>query len=302
MISYDKVKNCANLFLVLTGITVSEFMILLPFFEESREEYVLKNNIEKEGRKRKYGGGRKPILLKIEDKLLFILFYFKLYPLQTVIGFLFGMSQSQANEWIHKLSTILKAALEKAGHLPERNPLNLKDALEKEREDEVAIDGTERKRQRPKDREKQKKYYSGKKKSHTVKNNVIVSVEGRKVKYLSQTYEGKKHDKAICDEENPVFPEGIVLDKDTGFQGYNPVGVICRQPKKKPRGGELSRTEKNQNSVISSVRIVVEHVISGIKRCRIVKDIFRNFQEGFDDLVMEIASGLHNFRTEFRSN
>jgi hypothetical protein len=46
---------------------------------------------------------------------------------------------------------------------------------------------------------------------------------------------------------------------------------------------------------------VVEHVISGIKRCRIVKDIFRNTRAGFEDMVMEIACGLHNFRQKYRS-
>ena len=54
------------------------------------------------------------------------------------------------------------------------------------------------------------------------------------------------------------------------------------------------------NAVIASVRIVVEHVLAGIKRCRIVKDIFRNSKKHFDDLAMEIACGLHNFRNSFR--
>jgi len=121
------------------------------------------------------------------------------------------------------------------------------------------------------------------------------------VKYLSKTYKGKKHDKKICDEEKPTFPKGIILNKDTGFQGYEPDGVITQQPKKKPRGGKLTRAEKNQNFIFSSTRIVVEHVISGIKRCRILKDVFRNTKAKFDDFVMEICCALHNFRTECRS-
>lgn len=301
MITYDRVKNHAVLFLTLTGLLPKEFEILLPIFEKSWENYIIKNRIEGRGRKRKYGGGRRAVLNKTEDKFLFILFYMKLYPLQEVIGFLFGMGQSQANEWIHILSAVLKATLSDAGHLPERVPGNLEDVLREEDADEVTIDATERRRQRPKDPVRQKIYYSGKKKGHTVKNNLIVTPEDRKVKYLSDTYEGRKHDKKICDEENPAFPEGIILNKDTAYQGYEPKGVITRQPKKKPRGGELTRFEKNQNSIISSSRIIVEHVISGVKRCRIVKDVFRNTKEKYDDLVMEIACGLHNFRTECRS-
>lgn len=135
-----------------------------------------------------------------------------------------------------------------------------------------------------------------------MKNNVIITVKERKVKYLSQTYEGKKHDKKICDEEQPAFPQGIVLSKDTGFQGYEPVGVITQQPKKKPRGGKLTRSEKNQNFIFSSTRIIVEHVISGIKRCRILKDVFRNTKDMFEDIVMAICCALHNFRTECRTH
>ncbi|MDM8543210.1 transposase family protein [Desulfococcaceae bacterium HSG9] len=88
--------------------------------------------------------------------------------------------------------------------------------------DEAAIDGTERRRQRPKDNDEQKKYYSGKKRTHTIKNNIIVTAEERKVKYQSKTYEGEKHDKKIYDEKSPAFPEGIVLNKDTGLQEYEP--------------------------------------------------------------------------------
>ena len=74
-----------------------------------------------------------------------------------------------------------------------------------------------------------------------------------------------------------------------------------RQPKKKPRNGELTEAEKTKNTLISKMHITVEHVIRGVKRCRIVKDIFRNTKYGFDDLVMEIACGLHNFRTAYRA-
>ena len=97
-----------------------------------------------------------------------------------------------------------------------------------------------------------------------------------------------------------MIPKDISLYKDTGFQGYEPEGVITFQPQKKPRGKELTSEQKEENKLISKVRVFVEHIISGIKRCRIVKDIFRNTVEDYDDLVMEIACGLHNFRVQCR--
>jgi hypothetical protein len=138
------------------------------------------------------------------------------------------------------------------------------------------------------------------KKAHTLTNNVITHTVSRTVCYLSKTYPGKRHDKRICDEEGYTFPRCSQLFQDTGFQGYAPEEVIIYQPKKKPRGGELDLSDRFINSVISSARITVENVICGIKRCRIVKDTFRNHLAGFDDQVMEIACGLHNLRVRHR--
>ncbi len=315
---YENLKNKSKAFLSFTGFTVEEFHILLAAFTTAWEGYVQQNRLPPEMRQRGYGGGRKSRLLTCETKLLFILVYFKTYPLQEVLAFHFDMSQGQACQWIHVLSEVLRLALGELGHLPERDPQKVKELLETymdesqqyEIHDEAAIeleiekfaiDGTERRRQRPKDQEEQKRFYSGKKKTHTVKNNLIVTLGKRRVEYLGDTWEGKKHDKKICDEEGHEFPEGSTLYKDTGYQGYEPAGVHTRQPKKKPRGRELTLEEKEQNSLISSVRIVVEHVICGVKRCRIVKDVFRNTRDKFADLVMEIACGLHNFRTAYRT-
>ncbi len=59
-------------------------------------------------------------------------------------------------------------------------------------------------------------------------------------------------------------------------------------------------TDKFLNKLISRVRIVVENVICGVKRCRIVKEPLRLTKEKISDLVMEIACGLHNLRVTFR--
>ena len=70
--------------------------------------------------------------------------------------------------------------------------------------------------------------------------------------------------------------------------------------KRKPRGGELDLCDRFINSVISCARITVENIICDIKRCRILKDTFRNYGAGFDDTVIEIACALHNFRVRHR--
>ena len=186
--------------------------------------------------------------------------------------------------------------------MPEGVPSELLKKLESEGKQDLSIDGTDRRINRPKDNEKQKKYYSGKKKTHTVKNIIIVGNYDRDIKYLSDSVEGSKHDKKIIDESEVVLPEGSNLYQDTGFQGYNPEGVNIFQPTKKPKGKELTDEEKDENRLISRIRIVVEHVISGIKRLHIVKSVFRNTKENYDDLVMWLACGLHNFRNFNRIN
>lgn len=133
-----------------------------------------------------------------------------------------------------------------------------------------------------------------------MKHNLVGGLEDRQVKYLGAVHEGKKHDKKICDEEGTRLPEGADLYRDSGFQGHEVPGATVHQPTKKPRGGRLTDEQKEANRLISSIRVVIEHIIAGVKRCRIVKDVFRSTKEGFDDLAMELACGLHNFRSHRR--
>jgi DDE superfamily endonuclease len=238
----------------------------------------------------------------MEDKLLFILFYFKVYPLQEVMAFLFETSQGRVNAWIHTLSMVLQMALGEAQVLPQRDPKNLARTLAWWVSVDFIMDGTERRIQRPQDLTEQQETYSGKKKDHTVKNNLIVDLEECLGRYLSQTFAGRTHDKRICDEAGYVFPPGCVLLKDTGFQGFEPENISTYQPKQKPRKQELSAEDQAENQMIASIRILVAHVIAGVKRCRIVHDVLRNTTAHFDDLVMEIACGLHNFRATLRHN
>ena len=299
MITYEKLKNKPQVFKSIIGLTVATFSELLPAFRSAYEDNLDRHDAQREQpRQRQRGGGRKGALLTLEDKLAFILFYFRVYPTQILQGYLFNLGQPQANEWIHRLTPVLNQALGYEKQLPARQSKDIEAVLEACSGLEFIIDGTERPIRRPKNPDRQKKNYSGKKKRHTVKNNVLVDKNTRKIKGLSATCAGKKHDKKLADEQGLSFPEGSKLWKDSGFQGYEPANTETFQPKKKPKGGELTSEEKTENAVISSVRIRVEHSIGGVKVYLITRDIFRNFKQGFDDLVMETACGLHNLRVD----
>jgi hypothetical protein len=118
--------------------------------------------------------------------------------------------------------------------------------------------------------------------------------------FLSTTYEGKAHDKCLAELEGYTLPHGSCLYQDMGFQGFLLNGITIVQPKKKPRGGELTPPEKATNRTISSIRIRIEHAIGGVKRYRMVKDKIRLLRDGIRDTIMETCCGLHNFRLQYR--
>lgn len=121
-----------------------------------------------------------------------------------------------------------------------------------------------------------------------------------KILYLSETYEGSVHDKKICDEEPFEFQQEIELLQDLGYQGHAPENAVIQMPAKSSKYKKLTEEDKYENKMKSSRRVAIEHAISGVKRCRIVKDIFRYRRYGYDDLVMELACGLHNLRVAHR--
>ncbi len=234
MLKYEEVKKTKRRFLALTGLTVKEFEVILPEFERAYERaYPRNKTIEGKTRKRKAGGGGESELKSTEDKLLLALVYQKSYPTQELLGVVFGLSQGRVNYWLHRLLPVLRDALDDLGVLPERDGAKFaRHETGKGKKAPLIIDGVDRKRQQPKNADKQKLHYSGKKKAHTDKNIVIVNAKNKRIGYLSKTYNGKVHDKKIAEQEKISYPRKTTLYKDTGFQGYEPSKVKTQQPKK----------------------------------------------------------------------
>jgi DDE superfamily endonuclease/Helix-turn-helix of DDE superfamily endonuclease len=301
MLTFARIATKPLVFQMLTGLSLQAFLDLLPAFHQATAhlDYQAEQR-RKQARKRQRGGGRKPLLLSDADRLLFILFYFKVYPLQAVQAFFFSMSQAQACEWIHRLTPVLNHALGFEQQLPARKAADVTQVLRLCPGLEFIIDGTERPIQRPKDKARQRDYYSGKKKRHTVKNVMIGDRRTRKIKALSRTRSGKTSDKRTADEEDYHFPARSKLWKDTGFQGYEPPKCRTYQPKRKPRNGELTAEEKANNQAVSRKRVQIEHSIGGAKVFHIARDVFRNRRDEYVDLSFETACGLHNLRCDYR--
>src|SRR5207253_9660982 len=123
MTTYKTLQTDRRQFLALTGLTLSEFQRLGTAFPQAYQQlYPATQTANGQPRQRSVGGGCKGRLEQPEDKLLFILVYLKTYPLQAVMGELFGLSQPQVNYWIHRLLPVLRGALDDLGVCPERDP------------------------------------------------------------------------------------------------------------------------------------------------------------------------------------
>ncbi len=235
MLRYVELKEKPKEFLAATGLTDEELQTLLPTFERCYQLSAKPQpKATKKKKQRAKGAGRKAKLSLISDKLLFVLIYQKTAQLQTRHGLQFGLSQPQTNYWIHRLLPVLQKALAEIGMKPEGNGQKVSQLIEaREGGANLSLDGVERELQRPLKADKQTANYSGKKKTHTDKNLLLVNENTRKVVYLSATAEGKKHDKKLADESQIRYPENASLRQATGFQGYQPNAVLVEQPKKR---------------------------------------------------------------------
>lgn len=291
MLKIESVIRQDRLLRALTGLNRKAFESLLSTFQQQYQQ-----SLQSESRKRAVGGGRKAQLQTIAAKLFFILFYFKCYPTFDLAGFIFGIHRSQAHYWVHKLQPILEKTLGTKMVLPARQLNSIEEFIERyPRVKRVMIDGTERPISRPKDQDRQKLNYSGKKKRHTRKHIAAVD-EKKRILVLSKAREGKIHDKRAHDEDDIVgsIPDEIPVEVDSGFQGLQKQYYNIRLPHRKPRGKELSEVHKEDNRLLSSSRVVCENAFAGVKRYNAVHQIYRNRILDFDDRLMLTAAGLWN--------
>jgi hypothetical protein len=130
MLRYEDIKTKAYRVLDLTSLTVDEFEHLVPAFEAAFVRHMQEWTMEGKRRTaRAYSSYANSPLPTAEDRLLFILSYLKGAALQVMHGTTFGMSQSNANKWIHVLLTVLDHCLHDLGDAPTRHLAALEERL-----------------------------------------------------------------------------------------------------------------------------------------------------------------------------
>jgi hypothetical protein len=238
-------------------------------------------------RRRNPGGGRKP-KLGPDDRLLLVLMYYRVYVSQAFLGGLFGVDAGTACRIIREVGLALTGVF----RIPERKVRIAGDEFA-----EAFVDGTEQPIYRPQRRQRQ--YYSGKKKRHTIKHQVVVvrkrkrpgrGRQKRKVRIaaVSAAAAGKTHDKRLYDRSRLHIPGGVPVTGDSGYQGTG-----MRVPVKKPRGGTLTKRQKAGNRRLARRRVVAEHGIGKMKVWRIASDRYRN-PRSRHTVMMKNVAGLHN--------
>ncbi len=114
---------------------------------------------------------------------------------------------------------------------------------------------------------------------------------------MTPTKSGRRHDKRLWDKfyNTTDIPPDIEVGVDTGFQGMQTMHDKINIPTKATKNKPLTDEQKQNNRLISSVRIVVEHAIGGIKRFRSSSDVYRNKLPNLDDTFTYLSAGLWNF-------
>lgn len=156
---------------------------------------------------------------------------------------------------------------------------------------ELIVDSCEQPRERPGDYQEQKKYYSGKKKNHTLKNQLIVLPNGEDIVDIAAGAPGPKSDINFFRERQQEFDSSQRFNGDKGYIGEPNI----KTPQKKTKKQELTTEQKQQNKELSSERIFVEHIIRLVKIFRVASERFRLNQEKYEQIILTIC-GLVRLR------
>jgi hypothetical protein len=292
----DRLRTHPSVFRHLTGIAVGVFEELAAEVAPAVEA-AHRKTLDRPDRRRAIGGGDR-FDLATADQLLMAVIWLRQYPTNEVLGFLFGVSDSTASRVVARCVPALERAGRAAMRMPDpghgsrkRLPALLKDTPGLA----VVIDTFEQRTHRP--RRRQRAYYSGKKKAHTLKSQVAVDEESGRLVDVSDSVPGPTADIKVLKRSRLLrrLPKGVGGIGDlayVGIDGLHPDGLGAA-PRRKPRGKERPPTDRRYNRAFSRRRIVVEHAIGRLRRFRAVSHVNRHARKGHAARVRAIA-GLVN--------
>jgi DDE superfamily endonuclease/Helix-turn-helix of DDE superfamily endonuclease len=292
----DHVRKHPAVFRHLTGLTVPAFDALaadvVPAVETAHRA-----TLDRPDRKRAIGAGGE-FGLTTSDQLLLTVVWLRQYPTQEVLGLLFGVSDSTALRAVRRCLPALEKAGKDTMRMPDPGPgrrKNLPALLKDTPGLAVVVDTFEQRTHRP--RRRQRAYYSGKKKAHTLKTQVGVDEDSGRVVDVSDSVPGPWADIKLLKKSRLLkrLPDGVGGIGDlayVGIAGLHPAGLGAA-PRRKPRGKERPPEDRRYNRAFSRRRIVVEHAIGRLRRFRSVAHVNRHRRRDHAARVRAVA-GLVN--------
>jgi len=222
--------------------------------------------------------------LPLEERVLLTLEYWREYRTYFHIGSSWGVSEATVCRIVHWVENALIQS--PRFHLPGKKCLRPGFG----RPEVVVMDVTETPIERPKRR--QRRFYSGKKKWHTLKCQLVVEV---KTKRILCTFfgQGRQHDFKLFQHSGIHFHPDTRSLQDKGYQGIQHLHGNSELPKKKPKGGQLSREDKAHNRALAKERIGIEHINGRLKTFRILAGRYRNRRRRYG-LRCNLIAALYN--------
>jgi hypothetical protein len=307
MLSYAELCRHSSAFPALTGLTRAEFDALLPRFARAEADRRAGSGRTRQGspRRRAPGAGR-PYANAAADRLLMALLWLRVYPTYEVLGFFFALHKRNAQLNVRSALEALDSLDDFPFDRPGEDRVKLRSAAEVMAafpQVRHVIDAKEQRINKPQGEAAQRPYYSGKKKAHTLKTQVVVNPRGQ-IEAVSASVPGSTHDLTLLVQSGVLGRlgegEGGMLDKGyAGVEKHRP-GVPLVLPYKKPRGGELSEGQRAHNREVARQRIVVEHAVAQLNRFTVLRQVFRGRRRERHSGVARVVAKLVNRRLAVR--
>jgi hypothetical protein len=263
----------------MTGLTVEAFNRMLPALRDAFDA-ARRRRLDRPGRQRALGGGD-DFDLGVADQFLLTIVWLRHYPTQECLGYLFGVSDSTALRAIRRCLALLERAGKDTMRLPDPGRGKRRDLpalLKGTPALAVIVDTFEQRTQRPQRR--QRAYYSGKKKAHTLKSQVAVDEDGRIVD-VGDSRPGRWADLKVFKRSGLVgklirAKVGALGDRAyVGIDGLSPK-LRGATPRRKPRGKDRPAADRRYNRAFARRRIKVEHGINRLRRYQSLSQVDRH--------------------------
>jgi hypothetical protein len=292
----DQLGQHPSVFRSMTGLTVAAFDQLLP---ELRAAFAAdhRRRLDRPDRQRAIGGGD-DFDLGVDDQFLLTIVWLRHYPTQECLGYLFGVSDSTALRAIRRCLPLLEQSGRDSMRLPDPGKGRRRDLptlLQETPALAVIVDTFEQRTHRPQRR--QRAYYSGKKKAHTLKTQVAVDEDGHIVD-VAESRPGRWADLKVLRRSGLVgklIRAGVGALGDLAYLGLDGLSPKLRgaTPRRKPRGRERPPEDRRYNRAFARRRIKVEHGIGRLRRFQALSAVNRHGRQGHAARVRAVA-GLVN--------